>query len=117
VTFEFVGDPFLLYAERSWSLDDGSPILFERGFLRPAGLGFVELLLANPIGITEVAVGTVDEGVIQLSSTAVSLAPTASPVTELRRIQGRGDELSFELQMATEGVELRWHVGSKLTRA
>ena len=107
MTFEFVGDPFLLYAQRSWSLDDGSPIHFERGFLRPAGPGIVELLLAHPIGITEVAVGTVDEGLIELSSSAVSLAPTASPVTELRRrIQGRGDELSFELQMATEGVEL-----------
>ena len=81
----------------------------------PAGPGIVELLLAHPIGITEVAVGTVDDGVIELSSTAVSLAPTASPVTELRRrIEGRGDELSFELEMAMEGVELRWHVGSKL---
>jgi hypothetical protein len=118
VTFEFVGDPFLLYAQRSWSLDDGSPIHFERGFLRPAGPGNVELLLAHPIGITEVAVGTVDDGVIELSSTAVSLAPTASLVTELRRrIRGRGDELSFDLQMATEGVELRWHVGSTLARA
>jgi THAP4-like, heme-binding beta-barrel domain len=118
VTFEFVGDPFLLYAQRSWSLDDGSPIHFERGFLRPAGPGNVELLLAHPIGITEVAVGTVDDGVIELSSTAVSLAPTASPVTELRRrIRGRGDELSFDLQMAMEGVELRWHVGSTLARA
>jgi hypothetical protein len=37
VTFEFVGDPFLSYAQRSWSLDDGSPIHLERGFLRPAG--------------------------------------------------------------------------------
>jgi hypothetical protein len=118
VSFEFVGDPFLLYAQRSWSLDDGSPIHFERGFLRPAGPGNVELLLAHPIGITEVAVGTVDDGVIELSSTAVSLAPTASPVTELRRrIRGRGDELSFELQMAMEGLELRWHVGSTLARA
>jgi hypothetical protein len=118
VTFEFVGDPFLLYAQRSWSLDDGSPIHFERGFLRPAGPGIVELLLAHPIGITEVAVGTVDEGLIELSSTAVSLAPTASPVTELRRrIRGLDDELSFELQMAMEGAGLRWHVGSKLTRA
>jgi hypothetical protein len=118
VTFEFVGDPFLLYAQRSWSLDDGSPIHFERGFLRPAGPGIVELLLAHPIGITEVAVGTVDGDLIELSSSAVSLAPTASPVTELRRrIQCRGDDLSFELQMAMEGVELQWHVGSKLTRA
>jgi hypothetical protein len=56
--------------------------------------------------------------VIELSSPAVSLAPTASPVTELRRrIRGRGDELSIELRMAMEGVELQWHAGSKLTRA
>ena len=68
VTFEFVGDPLLLYTQRSWSLDDGSPIHLERGVLRPAGPGNVELLLAHPIGITEVAVGTVD-GVIDLSST------------------------------------------------
>lgn len=59
VSFEFVGDPFLLYAQRSWSLDDGSPIHLERGFPRPEGPGIVELLLAHPIGITEVAVGTV----------------------------------------------------------
>ena len=59
VTFEYVGDPFLVYSERSWSLDDGSPIHFENGFLRPAGPGVVELVLAHPIGITEVAVGTV----------------------------------------------------------
>ena len=118
MTFEFVGDPFLLYAQRSWSLDDGSLIYFERGFLRPAGPGIVELLLAHPIGITEVAVGTVDGGVIELSSTAVGLTPSASPVTELRRrIVARGDELSFELEMAMEGVELQWHVGSTLNRA
>jgi len=117
VTFEYVGDPVLLYSQRSWSLDDGAPIHFERGFLRPAGPGVVELVLAHPIGITEVAVGTVDDGAIELASTAVGLAPTASPVTELRRhIRARGDELTFELHMAVEGVELRWHVGSKLMR-
>ena len=71
VSFEYVGDPFLLYTERSWSLDDGSPIHFENGFLRPAGPGVVELVLAHPIGITEVAVGTVDDGVLELASTAV----------------------------------------------
>ena len=83
VTFEHVGDPFLLYSQRSWSLDDGSPIHFESGFLRPAG-AVVELVLAHPIGITEVAVGTVDDGVLELTSTAVGLTPTASQVTELQ---------------------------------
>ena len=118
VTFEFVGDPFLLYSQRSWSLDDGSPIHLERGFLRPAGSGVVELVLAHPIGVTEVAVGTVGDGVVELSSIAVSLTPTASPVTELRRrIEARGDELSFELHMAMEDVELLSHVRSRLARA
>src|SRR4030095_8497146 len=45
VTFEYVGDPFLLYSERSWSLDDGSPIHFERGFLRTPGPRLVRPLL------------------------------------------------------------------------
>ena len=119
VTFEYVGDPFLVYSERSWSLDDGSPIHFENGFLRPAGPGVVELVLAHPIGIAQVAVGTVDGGVsrARVDERSGSRRP-ASPVTELRRrIEGRGDELTFELQMAMEGVELRWHVGSTLTRA
>ena len=118
LTFEYVGDAFLVYAQRSWSLDDGSPIHFESGFLRPAGAGVVELVLAHPIGITEVAVGTLDDGVIELASVAVGLTPTASPVTELRRrIEVRGDALSYELHMATEGVELLSHVRSRLERA
>ena len=118
VTFDYVGDPFLLYSQRSWSLDDGSPIHFERGFLRPPGPGVVELVLAHPIGVTEVAVGTVETGVIELSSAAVSLTPTASPVTELRRrIEVRGDDLSFELHMAMQDVELLSHVRSRLSRA
>jgi nitrobindin-like protein len=117
VSFEHVGDAFLVYSQWSWSLDDGSPIHFERGFLRPAG-GVVELVLAHPIGITEVAVGSVQGDVIELSSTAIGLAPTASPVTELRRrIEVRADSLSYELHMAMEGIELVSHVRSRLERA
>ena len=106
-----------MYSQRSWSLDEGSPIHFERGFLRPSGPGVVELVLAHPVGLTEVAVGTVEAGVIELTSIAVSLTPTASPLTELRRrIEARGDELSFEPHMAMEGVELLSHVRSRLAR-
>jgi THAP4-like, heme-binding beta-barrel domain len=72
----------------------------------------------DPIGVTEVAVGTVEAGVIELRSIAVSLTPTASPVTELRRrIDGGGDVLSFELHVAMEGVELLSHVRSRLACA
>lgn len=117
LTIEDVGDTWLVYTERSWSPQDGSPIHFERGFLRRPEPGRVELMLAHPIGITEVATGMVGNGVVELASTAVSLAPTASPVTELRRrIEVRGDLLTSELEMAMEGIERRWHVRSRLER-
>jgi hypothetical protein len=39
-------------------------------------------------------------------------------VTELRRrIQVENDLLTYELQMAMEGIERRWHVRSRLERA
>jgi len=55
MTFTHVGDPFLAYEQRSWSLEDGAPLHFERGFLR-GGEG-IELVLAHPLGIVEVSTG------------------------------------------------------------
>jgi hypothetical protein len=96
--FEHVGDAFLVYAQRSWSLDDGSPIHLERGFLRPAGHGRVERVL-------------------EVASTSVGLTSTADPVTELhRRIEVRGEVLSYRLDMAMREVPLTWHVRGRLTR-
>ena len=117
LTIEDVGDTWLVYTERSWSPEDGSPIHFERGFLRRPEPGRVELMLAHPIGITEVAAGTVGDGVVDVVSTALSLAPTASPVIDLRRrVEVRDELLTYELRMATEGIDLRWHVRSRLER-
>ena len=115
--FEHVGDAFLVYAQRSWSLDDGSPIHLERGFLRPAGHGRVELVLAHPIGISEISEGTVEDGVLEVASASVGLTSTADPVTELhRRIEVRGEVLSYRLDMAMREVPLTWHVRGRLTR-
>ena len=57
LTFEHVGDTFLLYEQRSWSPENGAPIHFERGFLRPGEDGLIELTLAHPLGLTEVSEG------------------------------------------------------------
>ena len=117
MTFEHVGEPFLMYSQRSWSPDDASPIHFERGFLRPGAPGRVELVLAHPIGMTEVAEGTIEGQLIEVVSSAVSLTSTASPVTELRRrIEVRGDVLSYELHMAMRDIALTSHVWARLTR-
>ena len=116
--FEQAGEPYLLYRERSWDLDDEAPIHFERGFLRPAPTGKVELVLAHPLGVVEVAEGLVDGATLSVASTAIATTSTGSPVTDLRRtIRVDADILTHELHMATGEVPLMSHIRSRLVRA
>jgi hypothetical protein len=118
MTFEDVGDTFVVYSQRSWGLEDDAPIHFERGFIRPAGDGHVEVVLAHPLGIAEVAEGSLERSTIDVRSTAVVLTRTGSPVTELRRrIEVRDDVLTYELSMATREVPLMSHVRARLVRS
>ena len=118
MTFEHVGDPFLMYSQRSWMLDDGAPLHFERGFFRPAAPGRVEIVLAHPLGIAEVAEGTLDGTTISAASTSVATTSTGSPVTVLeRRIEVHGDRLSCELRMAMHEVAMMRHLCAELVRA
>jgi hypothetical protein len=117
MVFEHVGDPFLLYTQRSWLEADGAPLHFERGFLRPAAPGRVELVLAHPLGLTEVAEGTLEGTVMTTASTAMGRTTTGDPVIELvRRWRVDGDRLSYELEMATEMTPLARHLTGELRR-
>jgi hypothetical protein len=117
LSFEHAGEPYLLYAQRSWSLQDEEPVHFERGFVRPAGAGRIELVLAHPLGIAEIAEGTVRDRVIEVTTTSVALTGTAKAVTELtRRLDGTGEELRYELHMAMRDIALTSHVRSRLAR-
>ena len=116
LSFEHVGDPFLLVTQASWT-PDGAPLHFERGTLRPVGEGRVDLTLAHPIGVAEVSEGTIDGTNMILRSTAVVRTATGSPVTEIeRRYQMEGGRLSYELDMAMEGVARTFHVRATLAR-
>jgi hypothetical protein len=116
MTFEHVGDPFLLYAQQSYSADGNEPLHFERGFLRPVPVGRVEAMLAHPLGIVEVAEGTVTGTRIDLVSTSVSTAATGSAVTELRRRIRVDGALTYELDMAMREVSLMLHISGRLER-
>ncbi len=118
MTFEHVGDAFLLYSQRSWRLDDErEPLHFERGFYRLAGEGRVEIVLAHPIGIVEVAEGTVSGTEIDVTSTTVGHTGTGDPVTALaRRLEVRDGVLAYELKMATRDVPLTRHAVAELKR-
>jgi len=117
LTFEDVGDEFLLYAQRSWTSSDGSPLHFERGFFRPAGPSRVEVVLAHPLGVVELSEGTVVGGVIDVASTHVASTATGSPVTALRRrFEVEDDVLRYELWMATSDVAFGVHLRAELKR-
>jgi hypothetical protein len=115
--FEDVGDTFLLFSQQSWSLPGGEPLHFERGVIRTAGPGRVELTLAHPLGVVEVSEGSVDGTSIELTSTAVARTATGSPVASLdRRYVVRDDALSYEIDMALDDVASTLHVWASLRR-
>ena len=119
LTFDHVGDAWLSYIQESWGLDD-EPLHFERGFLRPgATAGEVELVLAHPIGVTEVAHGSVDGGDIRLrgEELAIGRAATGLDVRGLeRRYRVDGDSLSYEIDMATGTTPMTLHLTADLRR-
>lgn len=116
LAFEHVGDPFLLVTESSWT-PEGAPLHFERGTLRPVGDGLVDLTLAHPIGVAEVSEGTIEGTEVTLRSTAVIRSSTGSPVTEIeRRYRVEGDRLSYEVEMASEGIARTFHVRATLAK-
>ncbi|HET9671570.1 MAG TPA: FABP family protein [Actinomycetota bacterium] len=116
LTFTHVGDAFLLVTESSWT-PDGHPLHFERGTLRPVSEGRVDLTLAHPIGVAEVAEGTLDGRAITTRSTAIARTATGSPVVEIERRYRLDDRtLAYELDMATDGVARTFHVRARLER-
>ena len=119
VTFAHVGDAWLSYLQESWS-PGGEPLHFERGFMRPGATpGDVELVLAHPIGVTEVAHGRVEGGEIRLrgEELGIARAATGSDVRGLeRRYRVDGDALGYEIDMATGTTPMTLHLAGSLRR-
>jgi THAP4-like, heme-binding beta-barrel domain len=118
VRFWHVGKPFLAYLQRTWSLEDGSPLHGEMGYWRPKPEGRIEVVLAHPTGVVEVEEGTLNGTQIVLASTTVAHTATAKEVRELRRtFELRGTILSYSLEMAAVGQPLQHHLSAELHRA
>lgn len=121
VTFTHAGKPFLVYGQRTHASDDGRPLHVETGYWRVTAGARVELVVAHPTGITEVAEGRFDrEGgatVIDVRSTTIGLTATAKSVTAVERtFRLAGDVLEYTLRMAAVGEPLQHHLAASLRR-
>jgi hypothetical protein len=117
VTFTHTGKPFLAYAQRSRHATDGRPLHGESGFWRMPEPGRIELVVAHPNGIVEVAEGTFDGAAIRLRATTVGRTASAKDVSALERdFTLDGDTLSYSLRMTAVGVPLTHHLAAELHR-
>ncbi|WP_193746874.1 FABP family protein [Dietzia sp. UCD-THP] len=119
VVFTDVGKPFLHYVQRSWS-PDGTPMHTETGYLRIPVVGTAEMILAQPMGQTELAEGTVvaeaDRLVLELTARVSSSATAKQVDATTRRYELTGDRLVTSFAMAAVGVPMTHHLSSELRR-
>jgi hypothetical protein len=121
VSFDHVGKPVVAYRQRTKAADDGRPMHAETGYLRVPSAGRVELVVAHPTGITEIAEGSLsaDHGLIEmeLATTAIGRTASAKEVSALARsIRVDGDELTYTLRMGAVGQPLQHHLTATLHR-
>ena len=117
VTFSHVGKPYLAYAQRSWSLDDGRPLHAETGYWRCPSPGRVELVVAHPNGLVEVSEGALNGSSIMLASTSVRSTSSAKDVSQIERVvEVDRDRLTYTLDMAAVGVSTGRHLQASLRR-
>ena len=118
ITFSHNGKPFLAYTSRSWALDDGRPLAAESGYWRPQPDGTVEVLLAHPMGVVEIYVGTVTGTRVELATDVVARTQSAKEVAGGTRLYGIVEgELMYAYDMAAVGEPMQVHLSARLRRA
>jgi hypothetical protein len=123
VVFGHVGKPFVAYQQRTRDAVTDLPLHAETGYLRPTsvddgGALGVELVLAHPSGVLELAVGLLHGTELELATLSVTTTPTAKEVSAVERdVRVHDDVLRYELRMAAVGVPLTHHLSAELHRA
>lgn len=117
-----VGKPHLAFEQRTWQLDGaGNPgrlLHGESGYLRCLEGGGLELVVAMAPGHVEVSTGRVEGTRVSLESVGVLDAPSAAPVSAVRRTWWlEGDLLRYEVEMAALDQAMSWHLSAELRRS
>lgn len=112
------GKPFIAYSQRTRRAGgEGEPLHSETGYIRPAGPGTAELVIAQPTGIVEVHTGEVRGNRVEFRTDLVGLSQTAVEVVEARRqFEVEGDTMRYRLWMAAVGQNVQPHLEAVLAR-
>jgi hypothetical protein len=119
VSFTHVGKPFLIYTQRTTHASTGEPLHGESGYWRLASPDVVELVVAHPTGIVEIAEGPLGPqgSTIRLRSTVIGGTASAKEVTAIERhLLVNHETLRYSLLMAAVGWPLTLHLAAELRR-
>lgn len=122
ITFSHVGKPFVAYRQATRHPGTGAAMHAESGYLRVPVRGGIEIVMAQPTGLTEIYEGAVVAGddtlVIDVRSTSIGSTPSAKQVALTERtLTLSGDELQYTFRMAAVGQSLQHHLSATLHRA
>jgi hypothetical protein len=120
LAFFHVGDAFLVYEQRSWAAADDAPLHLERGFYRFGDEDTLEITLAHPLGLVEVAHGRLIDTTIEASTDGglIGRTRTGMDVSGVRRrYEVQGDRLRYRIDMGTERTAMTLHLEGDLTRS
>lgn len=124
ITFSHNTKPFVAYTQRTRHPTSGLPMHAESGYLRVPAPGSIEIVMAQPTGLTEVYEGAIASGdarhgplVIDVRSTTIAATTSAKEVTITERtISVSGDLLHYTFRMAAVGQPLTHHLSATLHR-
>jgi hypothetical protein len=118
VTFTHNGKPFIAYSQRTKHRTEGRPLHAETGYLRRPRPGAVELVIAHPTGVVEVAEGELVGTALTLRTVTVARTSSAKEVSAVERdLTVDGDALRYAVRMAAVGVPLTHHLAGQLRRS
>lgn len=117
VRFLDLGVPAFVYQQRAWLPDDGSLLHLETGIWRADPEGRLAVTVALP-RVSEVSEGRIVDGTITLVATSVRRAEGGAGLVAVERTyRCTGDEIRYEIGMATDGVpDVTHHLAGTLRR-
>lgn len=109
------GRPVAMWRSRTKDEPTGEPRHAEAGFLRAGEQ--VQLVIAHSFGASEMALGSLADGVLTLSAGPVVTVPGGKRIDGVeRRYAIEGDRMEYTMAMAAVGLEMTHHLAGVLRR-